>query len=409
VRKKETFYEVKMASEHESIIVYGTTWCPDCKRSKQFLGNQRVHYHWVDIEQDSESMAYVEKINNGMRVVPTIVFPDGDVLAEPSNAMLAEKLGLSTRAKRTYYDVVIIGAGPAGLTAGIYTSREGLDTLIIEKGAPGGQAGVTQVIDNFPGFDEGIAGDEFANRLTRQASRFGVEILQAQSVTDVRLNGRYREVLTSDGSCYAGKSVLIATGARYRQLNVPGEHELIGVNIHFCATCDGAFYKGKEVVVVGGGNSALEESLFLTKFATKVTILAREKLTASSMLQEKIARSKNIELVMNQHVQTFEIKENRLSGVITKDLESGKIKVWTPEGVFVFIGMSPNSGFLPPEVETDLRGFINTDDSLQTSLKGVFAAGDVRQGATAQAASAAGEGATAALMMRQYLQSIGEA
>ncbi len=254
-----------MAENRETIIIYGTTWCPDCKRAKQFLGDQRVHYHWVDIEQDSESMAYVEEINNGMRRVPTIVFPDGDVRVEPSNAELAEKLGLSTKAERTYYDVVIIGGGPAGLTAGIYTSREGLDTLIIEKGAPGGQAGVTQVIDNFPGFDEGISGDEFAERLTRQAKRFGVEILQAQVVTDIRINGRYREVLTRDGSCYAGKAVLIATGARYRQLGIPGERELIGVNVHFCATCDGAFYKNKEVAVIGGGNSALEESLFLNQ------------------------------------------------------------------------------------------------------------------------------------------------
>lgn len=398
-----------MAGIHESIIIYGTTWCPDCKRSKQFLGDQRVHYHWVDIELDSEAMAYIEEINNGKRVVPTIQFPDGDILTEPSNAELASKLGLSTKAARTFYDVVIIGGGPAGLTAGIYTSREGLDTLIIEKGAPGGQAGVTQIIDNFPGFDEGIAGDEFAERLTRQAKRFGVEILQAQAVSDIRLNGRYREVLTSDGSCYAGKAVLIATGARYRQLDVPGERELIGVNIHFCATCDGAFYKGKEVAVIGGGNSALEESLFLTKFATKVTILAREKLTASSILQEKIARSKKINLEMSQDVQAFEIEDNRLSKIIANDMETGESRTWTPEGAFIFIGMSPNSSFLPPEIETDINGFINTDGKLETSLKGVFAAGDVREGATAQAASAAGEGATAALMIRQYLQSISEA
>lgn len=397
-----------MAGDHDSIVVYGTTWCPDCKRSKQFLGDQRVQYHWVDIELDSESMAYVEEINNGKRMVPTIVFPNGEVLIEPSNAELAEKLGLSTKAARTYYDVVIIGGGPAGLTAGIYTSREGLDTLLIEKGAPGGQAGVTQVIDNFPGFDEGIAGNEFADRLTRQAKRFGVEILQAQAVSDIRLKGSYREVLTSDGSCYAGKTVLIATGARYRRLEVPGERELIGVNVHFCASCDGAFYKDKEVVVIGAGNSALEESLFLTKFASKVTILAREKVTASSILQEKIARSEKVEMVMNQEIQAFEIEHNRLSGVVAKHLKSGEIKTWKPEGVFVFIGMSPNSGFLPPEIETNMRGFVTTDGKLQTSIKGVFAAGDVREGATAQAASAAGEGATAALMIRQYLQSIGE-
>jgi thioredoxin reductase (NADPH) len=390
------------------IILYGTSWCPDCKRSKQFLGDQRVEYHWVDIEHDSEAMAYVEDVNGGMRVVPTIVFPDGDVLTEPSNAVLANKLGLSTKAAHTFYDVVIVGAGPAGLTAGIYTSREGLDTLIIEKGAPGGQAGVTQVIDNFPGFDEGISGDEFSERLTRQAKRFGVEILQAQTVSDIRMNGSYREVLTSDGSCYAGKAIIIATGAHYRRLEVPGERELIGINVHFCATCDGAFYKNMPVIVIGSGNSALEESLFLRKFASKIIILAREKLTASSILQEKISRVDSIEIVKNQEVLKFELKENRLDGVTTKDMVTDELKTWRAEGVFVFIGMSPNSDFLPSSINTNIRGFVMTDHTLQTSLKGVFAAGDVREGATAQAASAAGEGATAALMVRQHLQSINE-
>ncbi|MBS3751269.1 MAG: FAD-dependent oxidoreductase, partial [Anaerolineales bacterium] len=238
-----------MNEGRNQIVVYGTTWCPDCKRAKQFFGDQRIEYRWVDIEQNPEAMAYVEEINDGKRIVPTIIFPDGDRLVEPSNAELAEKLDITTEAERTYYDLVIVGAGPAGLTAGMYAAREGLDTLIIEKGAPGGQAGITQVIDNFPGFDKGISGDEFAERLVNQAERFGVEILQAQTVTDIRMNGQYREVLTADNSCYAGKAVLLSTGARYQRLDVPGEKELIGTNIHFCATCDGAFYKGNEVFV----------------------------------------------------------------------------------------------------------------------------------------------------------------
>ncbi|RMF34319.1 MAG: FAD-binding protein [Chloroflexi bacterium] len=390
---------------HEAIVVYGTAWCPDCKRSKQFLGEQRIHYHWVDIEQDLEAMAYVEEINQGKRIVPTIVFPDGSILVEPSNAELAEKLGLATRAERTYYDVIVVGAGPAGLTAALYTAREGLDTLVIEKGAPGGQVGVTQIIENFPGFDEGISGEEFARRLTRQARRFGVEILQAQEVTGLRTNGRYREVLTADGSCYGGQAVLIATGARYRRLNVPGEDELIGVNVHFCATCDGAFYKGKEVLVIGGGNSAFEEGLFLTRFATHVTIVYHgPQPKASRILQEKVAEREDMTVVTNHAVQEFVLENGRLGAVRVLDRASGQGKVWHPDGVFVFIGMSPNSEFLPAEVERDRFGFVLTDPMLQTSIKGVFAAGDVRAGATAQAASAAGEGATAALMMRQYLR-----
>ncbi len=396
-----------MGEQHEAVVVYGTAWCPDCKRAKQFLGEQRIHYHWVDIEQDPEAMAYVEEVNQGKRIVPTIVFPDGSILVEPSNAELAEKFGLVTKAERTYYDVIIVGAGPAGLTAGLYTAREGLDTLIIEKSVPGGQAGVTQIIENFPGFDEGISGEEFARRLTNQARRFGVEILQAQEVTDLRTNGLYREVLTADGSCYAARAVLIATGAHYRRLNVPGEDELIGVNIHFCATCDGAFYKGKEVLVIGGGNSGFEEGLFLTNFATHVTILERgPKPRASRILQEKVAGREDMTVITNHTVEEFVVRDGRLAAVKVRNRETGEVQAWHPDGVFVFIGMSPNSAFLPPEIQRDRNGFVLTDKTLQTSITGVFAAGDVRAGATAQAASAAGEGATAALMMRQYLESV---
>jgi thioredoxin reductase (NADPH) len=395
-----------VAGEHEAIIVYGTTWCPDCRRSKQFLGDQRIHYHWVDIERDPEAMTYVEHVNKGKRIIPTIVFTDGSILVEPSNAELAQKLGIATQAQRTFYDVVIVGAGPAGLTAAIYAAREGLDTLVIEKGAPGGQAGITQIIDNYPGFDEGIAGEEFARRLTKQARRFGAEILQAQQVTMLRTNGRYREVLTAGGTGYAGNAVLIATGASYRRMNVPGEADLIGVNVHFCATCDGAFYQGKDVLVVGGGNSAFEEGLFLTKFASHITIASHSpEFTASSILQEAVAKRNDMTTITNHAVQEFVVaKDGKLAAVKVLDKESDEVKEWHPDGVFVFIGVEPTSGFLPPEIERDRRGFVITDQMMQTSLKGFFAAGDVRAGATAQAASAAGEGAAVALMMRDYLR-----
>ncbi|MFO8036442.1 MAG: FAD-dependent oxidoreductase [Anaerolineales bacterium] len=398
-----------MNEEMDTIVVYGTTWCLDCKRAKQFFGDQRIAYRWVDIEEDPEALARMEEINGGKRIVPTILFPDGDHLVEPSNAELAEKLGITREAEHTYYDVIIVGAGPAGLTAGMYTAREGLDTLIIEKGAPGGQAGVTQVIDNFPGFDKGISGEEFAERLTNQAERFGVEILQAQTVTEIRLNGQYREVLTADGSCYAGKAVLLSTGARYRRLDVPGESELIGTNIHFCATCDGAFYKGDEVFVIGGGNSGLEEGLFLTKFAERVTIVEREdRLGASQILQEKVKQREDMDILLNHTVEEFKEADGKLEGVILKNRVTGETKAYHPDGVFVFIGLEPNSDFLPEGIERKQQGFVVTDSTLQSTMRGVFAAGDVREGATAQAASAAGEGATAALMIRQFLESIGE-
>ena len=391
----------------DQIIVYGTTWCPDCKRAKRFFAEQRVPYVNIDIERDAEAMALVERINRGMRSIPTIVFPDGSILVEPSNAQLAEKLNLQTKAQRTYYDTIVIGGGPAGLTAALYLAREGLDTLVIEKAGLGGQAGITQTLDNFPGFDEGIAGAEFADRLARQARRFGVETLQAQDVIDLAPDGPYLCVTTRDGSQYGSKAVLLGTGARYRRLEVPGEEELIGVNVHFCATCDGAFYKGKRVLVIGGGNSGFEEGLFLTKFATQVDIVEfNAEAKASQILQQKVAEKSNMTVTVNHAVK--ELKgQSRLEAIVVQDRVTGELKEWQYDGVFVFIGLSPNSDLVKDKVEIDRYGFVVTDRSLMTTLPGLFAAGDVRAGSTKQAASAAGEGATAALMIREYLKSVG--
>jgi thioredoxin reductase (NADPH) len=394
-----------VSENHKHMIVYGTTWCPDCKRAKQFLGEQRIHYDWVDVDKDADARMHVEELNRGRRIIPTIVFPDGTILVEPSNAELAEKLDISIRAERTFYDVIIIGGGPAGLTAALYLAREKADTLVIEKSAPGGQASVTQLLENVPGFDEGISGAEFGRRLTSQALRFGAEILQGQSVTDVRSNGRYREVVTADGSTYAARAVLIATGSRYRRLHVPGEDELIGINLHFCATCDGAFYKGKKVLVVGGGNSGFQEGLFLTNFAAHVTIVEfAPQVKASGALQDKVAARKDMSVITNHAVQEFVIAERKLNAVRVQDRATGEVKEWHPDGVFIFVGLSPNSDFLVPEIERDRFGFVVTDMMLQTSVKGFFAAGDVRAGSTKQIASGAGEGATAALMIREYLK-----
>ena len=389
----------------DQIVVYGTVWCPDCKQAKAFFGEQRIQYHWVDIEQDPESAAYVEEVNDGRRTVPTIIFPDGSILVEPSNAELAAKLGIQMQAEKTFYDVIVIGGGPAGLTAAFYLAREGQDVLVIEQGATGGQAGITQIIENCPGFDEGITGQEFAERLTRQAEQFGVEILRAQKVVNIRTDGAYREVITEDASSYAAKAVLIATGARYKRLDIPGEEELIGVNIHFCATCDGAFYKDQEVLVIGGGNSGFEEGLFLTKFARKVTIVEyMPEVKATQILQDKVAERADMEVITNHAVKEFVIENRRLAAVKVLNRATDEVAEWHPDGVFVFVGYTPNSEFLPSEIERDRRGFVVTDKTLQTSMSGVYAAGDVRAGATAQLAAAAGEGAAVALMMRDYLR-----
>ena len=388
------------------ITVYGATWCPDCRRAKQFLGEQRVHYRWVDIEQQPEHVAFVEKVNNGKRIIPTIVFEDESILVEPSNAELAAKLGLQTRAKMRYYDLIIVGGGPTGLTTALYGAREGLDVLVIERSALGGQAGVTEQLDNFPGFPEGIGGAEFADRLTRQAARFGVEMLTAQEVTGLRAEAESRYVATADGAEYGARAVLVATGSRYRRLDVPGEDDLIGAGIHFCATCDGPFYKGKPVAVIGGGNSAGEESLHLTKFASAITMLVRgPALTASQIVIDKVEEHPEITVRYNTEITEFK-GEGRLGGVVVRDRESGATEELSPAGVFVFIGLSPNSGWLPDAIERDEQGFIVTKPTLETSVPGIFAAGDVRKGSTKQAASAAGEGATAALMIREYLKGV---
>jgi thioredoxin reductase (NADPH) len=391
---------------HTNLTVYGATWCSDCKRAKKFLGEQRVHYNWIDVEQSAEGLAFVEKVNNGKRIIPTIVFDDGRWLSEPSNADLAQKLGLQTRAKMDYYDLICIGGGPASLTAALYAAREGLDVLVIEKSGLGGQAGVTERLDNFPGFPEGIGGGEFADRLAQQARRFNVELLQAQEVIGLREEEESKYVTTADGHEYAARAVLIATGSTYRRLGVPGEDELIGAGVHFCATCDGPFYTGQHVAVIGGGNSAGEESLFLTRFADKVTLLVRgAEMTASQIVIDKVTASPKIEVRYNTEVTELR-GESKLSGVTLRDRSSGAVEMIHPAAVFVFIGLSPNSGWLPSEIQRDQAGFIQTKLSLETSLSGVFAAGDVRAGSTKQAASAVGEGATAALMIREYLKSV---
>jgi thioredoxin reductase (NADPH) len=389
---------------HTKIIVYGTNWCSDCKTVKKFFGEQRVHYDFVDIETDDEGMAIVERINNGKHITPVIVFEDGSHLVEPSNAELARKLGLQTAARNAFYDVIIVGSGPAGLTAALYTAREGLETLVIERGGIGGQAGVTERLDNFPGFPEGVTGSDFADRLRAQAERFGVEILSAQEAIEVGADEEYRCVKTADGKEYRCWAVLLALGSTYRRLGVPGEEDFIGAGVHFCATCDGAFYKGREVCVVGGGNSAGEESIFLTRWASKVTILTRgDHLSASKVVAGKVAEHPAIEVMYNIALVEF-LGNGKLSTVVIEDTKTGQRNEIHPAACFVFIGLEPNTDLVQGLVETDPFGFITTGPDLQTSAPGFFAAGDVRSGSTKQAASAAGEGAAVALGMRHYLE-----
>lgn len=408
------------------ITVYGAYWCPDCRRSKQFLGEHQIPYAWVDIEQDKAGEQLVLERNQGKRIIPTIVFADGSILVEPSNAQLAAKLGLKTIASRHYYDLIIVGGGPAGLTAALYAAREGIDTLVIERAAPGGQAAATERLENVPGFAEGVEGAVFASQLRRQAERFGVEILQAQEAVRLHSHDNYHCVGTADGSEYTAQVLLLATGSHYRRLGAPGEEDFIGAGIHFCATCDGPFYKGRPVAVIGGGNSAAEESLFLVKYVEKVILLVRStKLKASQVIQEKVLTHPQIELHFNTEVIGFRGSGGKLGEVEIRNNQNGSHEIIHPAGVFVFIGLTPNTAMLKDTgIQQNSWGFIITGHDLshsgerlpgfeqrepmflETSVPGVFAAGDVRQGSTKQVASAAGEGATAALLIREYLKTV---
>jgi len=389
----------------DQLTVYGAPWCPDCRRSKAFLMEQRIPFTWVDIDADADGLRFVEELQHGGRTIPTIVFPDGSNLLEPSNAELAGKLGLQLRAERTVYDILILGGGPAGLSAAIYAAREGMDALVIERGALGGQAGTTDRIDNYPGFPEGIGGAELADRLIAHARRYDVELLSAVEVSGIRREPDCVMVTTSSGETYGADAVIVATGSRYRRLGVPGEDGLIGLGVHYCATCDGPFYRGaKEIVVIGGGNSALEEALFLTTIADKVTILTRGELRASDLVQDRVRRDPQIEIHTGMDILDFERTGGRLGAILTRERATGRDRRFEPAASFVFVGLDPNTQFLRGVVDLDEQGFILTDDRYATSLDGVFAAGDVRSGATKQVGSAAGEGIAALLSVRRALE-----
>lgn len=305
------------------------------------------------------------------------------------------------------YDLVIIGAGPAALSAAIYTSREDISTVLFEKGAIGGLAAVTDWVDNYPGFAKGLSGMDLSAAMQAQAERFGAKI-ELGEVMSVASEGKLKKLATSEGDVYA-KAVLVATGSDYNKAGVPGEQEFYARGVHYCATCDGAFYRDKKLVIVGGGNSAVQESMFLTRFASHIDMLVRgPALRASEVLQHELERFKN-KITVHFNTSTDEIVGvgGRVTKVIGTDKSSGKKIEFPADGVFVFVGLNPNTAFLAGSgVELDERKFIKSDQKLMTNIPGIFVAGDVRSGATLQIASASGEGATAALMIREYLESL---
>lgn len=389
------------------ITVYGAPWCPDCRRAKTFLNSHKIPFEWVDVDEDPSGLAKVQELQSGGRTIPTIVFPDGSMLLEPSDEELAAKLSIRVQAERESYDLVIVGGGPAGITASIYAAREGINSVVIDAGGLGGNAAVTERIDNYPGFPEGIGGRDLMDRFVTQARRYEVELVSAARVQGIERNLGDEDLLVrlANGQEILAHAVLVATGSTYRRLGIPGEEDLIGAGVHFCATCDGPFYKGAdEVLVVGGGNSALEEGLFLSQFAKRVRIVERgPQLTASALLQDKIRSHPRFEVHTGVALEAF-VGDRRVEKVLAKDLASGEELAWNPAGVFVFIGLDPNSAFLASSAKLDRWGFITTDEAYRTTVPGLYAAGDVRAGSTKQLAAAVGEGVAALLSVRMYLQ-----
>jgi thioredoxin reductase (NADPH) len=313
---------------------------------------------------------------------------------------------MSKITKENSHTVVMIGAGPAALSAAIYTTREDIDTLLIEKGVPGGLAAVTDWVDNYPGFPDGLAGLELAGNLQKQAERFGA-VIDYGEVTALHDEGEWKRLETTLGDIYA-KVVLVATGSDYKKLGIPGEAEYYARGVHYCATCDGAFYREKRLVVVGGGNSAVQEAMFLTRFATHIDLMVRSTLRASEVLQKELQKFVSEgKITVHLATTTDEIvgdADNKVVQVKGTDTKSGNEVNIDTDGVFVFVGLKPNSEFLGGQLEADEIGLIKSDENLMTSMPGVFVAGDIRSCATMQVASAVGEGATAALKIREYLE-----
>ncbi len=315
-----------------------------------------------------------------------------------------------SKQQASIHDVVMIGAGPAALSAAIYTTREDIDTVLLEKGVVGGMAAITDWIDNYPGFPKGVAGLEYADNLRAQAERFGAQI-EYGTVTEIIDEGKFKRIKTAEGTDWLAKAVLIATGTDYKKIGVPGEQEYYARGVHYCATCDGAFYRDKRLVVVGGGNSAVQETIFLTRFASHIDLLVRSTIKASEVLQHELEKHTD-KVTVHLGVTTDEIVGEEQDGIkkVTKvigtDKATGKKVEFPTDGVFVFVGLKPNTAFLQGSaIELDELGMVKSDERLETSMPGVFVAGDVRSGATMQIATAVGEGAKAALSIREYLES----
>jgi thioredoxin reductase (NADPH) len=372
---------------------------------KKFLAAHRVAYQLVDIDEHPEAIDRLKELQAGGQIIPTVVYENDTFEVNPSDEALAARIGLTLEADRSAYDLVIVGGGPAGLAAAIYAAREGIDAIVVDASALGGQAAITERIDNYPGFPDGVTGAELSERFVAQARRYGVELLSAVSVTGIEADREELVTTLASGQMLTSPAVIVATGSTYRRLGVPGEDDLIGAGVHFCATCDGPFYQGAdEVVVIGGGNSALEEGLHLSEFAKNVRVLARSGLSASTVLQERVRSDPQFTVHTGVDIIELEGHRGKFAAVVARDRATGESLRFPSAAAFVFIGLDPNTGFLGDCVKRDGGGFLVTSPIMETSMAGVFAAGDVRAGSTKQLGSAVGDGIAALLMARRRLE-----
>lgn len=391
-------------NEDFRIIFYGADWCPDCRKSKAFLTDNKINFQFIDTDKNEWAIPIITKINNGKRKIPTIIINDNMVLVEPSNEELRQAVKIDEVKEERIFDTIIIGGGAAGLTASIYAQRDRFNTLILEKKTIGGNAFLTQKIENYPRFTS-ISGPDLMDKMEEQARTYGAVIKTGEDVVSIERDKELFNIQTATKN-YLGKSIVLSTGSTYRKLGVPGEEELIGSGVHFCATCDGAFYRDKDIIVVGGGNSALEEGIFLAGFCKSVKIIhIQPEFTASETYVEKLDSIKNITTYMNKTSLEFISNEKGLfEGLKIEDNNTKEKEVLMADGVFIFIGLIPNTKPFKNLIELDERGFIKTTGLAQTSEEGIFAAGDCREGAIAQVAAATGEGVLASYGIRDYLK-----
>jgi thioredoxin reductase (NADPH) len=413
---------------YDGIRVAGTLWSPTSHTVKDFLARNRIPYQWLDIEKDAPARELVTGVAGEKPRLPVVFFPDGSTLVEPTLQDLATKAGLQTEATQPFYDLIIIGGGPAGLGAAVYGASEGLKTALIEREATGGQAGTSSRIENYLGFPKGLSGAELATRATAQATRLGAEILTAQEVTQVRVEDVYRYVTLRSGQELGCRALVIASGVTTRRLEVPGSEKLEGAGIYYgAALTEAAYYRDEHVYVIGGANSAGQGAMFFSRFAGQVTMLVRASSLSKSMsayLIDQIAATPNIDVRTRSSVTAVH-GENRLEAISILHDDTGETETVQTPALFVFIGAMPHSEMVRGVVEMNNAGFILTGPDLmldgkrpkgwrlqrdpylqETNVPGIFAAGDIRQGAVRRVAAAVGEGANAISQVHQYLRSV---